>query len=83
MNKKIGNNLNNVRILSYEKMFTMNRQDNPQNSHCICLNSSDVPPIMPKRSPAFVMVSGVISNHEKLMPPVSKPQRMLKFCRTW
>ncbi len=64
-----GKSARHVRWFSDEKLFTVDRSCNRQNTRWICKDPADVPMVFRTKNPAAVMVLGVISSEGHVMPP--------------
>jgi len=71
--KKILNSLKStggfLHFFSDEKIFTVDRSINRQNSRWICREPLEVPMVFTSKNPASVMVLGVICSNGEVMPP--------------
>ncbi|UYV79804.1 hypothetical protein LAZ67_18000702, partial [Cordylochernes scorpioides] len=58
-----------LRFFSDEKNFDVDQKVNPRNDRWICKDPSEIPVVMHTKFPASVMVLGVISSEDDVMPP--------------
>jgi len=58
-----------VRLVSYEKFFTVDKKRNCQNDKWICKDVLEVFHMFRTKNPASVMVLGAVSSHGHVMPP--------------
>ena len=56
-------------FFSDEKNFDQDQKVNRRNDRWLCADPSEVPTVMHTKFPATVMVFGVVSNEEHIMPP--------------